>query len=245
MEVQRRSGCCFSFHKAAKPLLRAALGEQAAQTTVAFSVPPSVITQVDDEETKQCLEEGLDIAADLLRKDRVDAHELAMDTLKHISKASASPEVAARCILSGEFQSTLLALIESFSMDRKTYNEATSTIEKEAFKQMHRSALAILANCFRALESSGALENVLEGNQQFASNALLAALVDDVSKASDRPHDACEAVKCLQSLCRSSKDAHDKLLELGAPQAVQKAKEHGACSHKQLNEQCCSLETSL
>lgn len=242
VEVQRRSGCCFSFHKTAKPLLRAALGEEALGTTVAFSVPNSIMTQ-GNEEAKQCLEEGLDIAADLLKKDRIDAHALAIETLNHLSKASSHPDFAARCILSEEFQCTLLALVESFRMDRDTYSEVSSSIEQDALEQMHRAALSTLSNCFRALEASGELECVLESNQQLSSNGLLTALVEDVSKASDRPHDACEAIKCIQSLSRSSKMARDKLVQLGAPDAVQQAKSFGACRHKLLNEQCCELES--
>lgn len=244
VEVQRLAGCCFLFHQCAKSVLRAAKGVPAASPTKTFQIPESIPRETE-QETKECIEEGLEIAADLLKKDRIDAHLLAIESLVCLSKATKTRKFAAKCILCGEFLSTLLSLIESFQMDHQTYQDVTSQVQESHLFAMHRNALTILANCLVSLEEQGKLNTTLKTQRELCSNSLILALVEDVSKSDTRPHDACQAARCLQSLMRSSNDVGRKLLEIGATDKVQEAHQQGCCRHAQLERECQKLRKMM
>jgi len=211
VEIQRTAGCCFLFHQSAKAVLRAAKGLRKQQPQISFTIPDCV-PQETEEESKQCTQEGLEIALDLLKKDRLDAHMLAIESLVYLTKATKNRSFAAHCILCGEFRSTILCLVESFRMHKST-SVALSQMEEEHLTIMHRNALTVLANCLVALEHSGELLHVLGQQEEFRSNTLLATLVDEVGSAEQRPHDACQAARCLQSLFRASDDTKQQLFD--------------------------------
>jgi len=250
VEVQRGAGCCFLFCQTCKAILRAAKGDTAAATTVRCFTIPDCVPQLSLEEEKQLIQDDLEIAADLLlTNNKHDAHLLGIQSLAHLSKVTKCRAFAAQCILGGDFLPTLLSLVESYRMDRNCNNDNTtetlSVMEEEHFFFMHRHALAVLSNCLTALEASGELQHVLEQNEELCSVALLTSLVNEMAHASERPHEACYAVQCINSMVRSSTAVKQAACELGAIQALDSAYREGVCRHANLATFASKLQSDI
>jgi hypothetical protein len=149
--------------------------------------------------------------------------------------------------MSGDFLPTLLCLVESFRMhERSTRDETTlSKMEEEHFSIMHRHALTVLGNCLVALEESGELKQVLEQRKELLSESLLESLVHEVGQADTRPHDACQAIRCLQCLVRASSEVRAMACQLGAPKALDSAYREGVSRHATLEQECGMLQMDL
>lgn len=241
VEIQKLDGCCFLYCQAAKAILRAAKG-QSSPPKRKFALPACVPRESDDVR-RSCIESGLEIASSMLKEKRIDAHAMAIDTLLHISKATQKPGFAAHCILCGEFRSTLLSLVEC---SRLCPSEVPmDDFEKEQAAVMHRNALTIIANCLKALHDSRELQEVLAQQDDLSSLGFLASLVEDVSACNERPHDACEAARCLQPLMRTSESIRRKVLELGAADALDSASHEGVCRHALLESACAKLRCEM
>lgn len=245
VEVQRAAGCCFLFCQATKAILRAAKGDATVQPARCFTLP-ACVPQQSHEEEKQLIQDDLQNCASLLKKDRHDAHLLAMESLCHLSKATKRNRAfAAHCILCGDFLSTLLCLVESYRMSPCDSELVLSDMEQEHFSLMHRHALTILGNCLVALDESGELSHLLENQPELASKSLTACLVLQVSNSQEHPHDACQAVRCLKSLVRTCAEIKQNACDLGAAAAIDAAQQQGACSHTALEQESVTLKNLL
>jgi hypothetical protein len=247
VELQRVSGCCFFYQQTVKALFRAAKGEPERRLSYNYSIPDCV-PQESPEETKQCVQEGIDCASALLKKEgRFDSHALAMESLVHITNATKCRTFAAHCILCGDFLSTLICLVEASRMERPgTAMQGLSSMEEEHFRVMHRHALAVLANCLSALDDSGELAHVLKQQPELSSTTFLLALLDDVANATDRPHDACQATRCLRALVQTCSDTKSRIVgELGGLPALEAAHSQGICRNAYLETECQKLKLHL
>jgi len=244
VEVQRGAGCCFLFCQASKAILRAAKGSSAPKAMRRFTIP-GCVPQESVEERKQLIEDDLEIASSLLKKDRLDAHMLGMESLCYLSNATKCCSFAAKSILGGECFSTLLCLVQSFRMHEASRDETLSDMEEKHFAMMHRHALTVLANCLVALEESGELEQVLSLQKELLSESLLQCLVEEVAQATTRPHDACQAVRCLQSLVRASSELKTLACHLGASKALDSAHREGVCRHATLEQESGKLQLDI
>ena len=243
VECQKLDGCCFLYCQAAKAVLRAVKG-QPAPPKRKFALPACVPRESDDA-LKSCIESGLECAASMIKSDRMDSHMMAIDTLLHISKATEKPAFAAHCILCGDFRSTLLSLVECCRMDRSQSESRLGEVEEQHVAIMHRNALSIIANCFKALQDSRELVQVIAEQEDLSSPDFLAALVEDVSACTQRPHDACEAARCLRPLMCASETIRRKVLEFGAEDAVDAAAQEGSCRHALLENACAKLRCEM
>jgi hypothetical protein len=246
VEIQRGSGCSFLFCQASKAILRAAKGSCAPKPVRCFKIPDCV-PQQSLSECQKLIEDDLEIACQLLKNDRFDTHLLGMESLVHLTNATKCGSFAAQCIISGDFLSTLLCLVESFRMhERSTRDETTlSVMEEEHFSMMHRHALTVLANCLASLEESGELEQVLAQRKELLSESLLELLVHEVSQSNTRPHDACQAVRCMQCLVRASSQLKALACQLGAPKALDSAHREGASRHCTLEQESRKLQMDI
>eukprot|EP00522_Entomoneis_paludosa_P018785 CAMPEP_0172440136 /NCGR_PEP_ID=MMETSP1065-20121228/881_1 /TAXON_ID=265537 /ORGANISM="Amphiprora paludosa, Strain CCMP125" /LENGTH=368 /DNA_ID=CAMNT_0013188919 /DNA_START=113 /DNA_END=1219 /DNA_ORIENTATION=+ len=239
VEVQKASGCCYSYCQAAKAVLRAAKGIRTPAKRRTFSIPPCV-PKVSAEESEAATRDGLELAEQLLAKQQMDANLLAVESLVHLSKATENQCFTARCILSGQFQVKLLSLIDSFD-SASGHDE----IERDHLNMMKRHSLAILANCFAALERSGELVSLLQQQQELTSKGVVSALVSEVAAAGERPHDACQAANCLRTLLAASEETKRKAADLNACEAISQARHTGVCRHAALEDACTQLRTLL
>jgi hypothetical protein len=244
VELQRLAGCCFLFHQTAKTVLRAAKGMEPLKRRT-FSVPPSV-PKCDAEEEKECLENGLELAASLLKKDRLDAHMLAMESLTHLSRSTKCQCLVAKAILCGPLLDTLISLIESWSIcAADSAEDEKGEVEEQHCASMHRLAISVLANCLGVLEAEGELSEVIAHlREQLCTPSLLMALVDELRRAEQRPHDACEAARCLQTLVRSCK-CKQSIMDCDGLNAAAFAYEAGASSHANLEKECHLLQMEI
>ena len=250
VELQRQAGCCYLFQQTAKCVLRAAKGLPAAKRRT-YAVPPSM-PKTNDAEERLCLEQGLELAASLLKKDRLDAHMLAMESLTHLSRSSKCRCLIAKAILAGPLLETLVSLIETWSLCANTntmMEEEKGELEEQHCAGMHRLAMAILANCLSTLEAEGELGTVLAAErhtrEQLCSPSLWMALVDELRRAEQRPHDATEAARCLQPLLRNCQECKGQLLECDGVTAASIALDAGISRHAQLEQECQRLKLEI
>jgi hypothetical protein len=243
VEVQRRSGCCFLFHQAAKSILCAAKGKK-PQRLPTFKIPECVKADADLS-FEDSTEEAVQIASGLLKKDRYDAHLLGIESLVQVTKKATST-TAARALFRGEVLDTILSLIQSWQMHQKDKDDyVIPEMEKDYCVKMHRNALTVLANCLNALEQAGELEELLGTQDRLVADELLSVLIDDLESAEQRPHDAWQACRCLKTLLRSFKDTKMRAVGLGAPKAATIALNEGACTHLRLEEECRKLQVEI
>jgi hypothetical protein len=243
VEVQRRSGCCFLFHQAAKSILCAAKGMK-PQRLPTFKIPECVKAKVNFS-FEDSTEEAVQIASGLLKKDRYDAHLLGMESLVQLTKGATSTK-AAHALFHGQVLDNILSLIQSWRMHHEDMDVCVvSDTEKDYFAMMHRYALTVLANCLNALEQASELEQLLGTQYRLVADELLSVLIDELKNAEQRPHDAWQACRCLKTLLRSSKDTKMRAVGLGAPKAATSALNEGACTHLHLEEECRKLQVEL
>lgn len=246
VELQRQAGCCYLFHQTAKTVLRAAKGMDQPQRR-SYLVPVSLPKCADAEE-KECLEKGLELARDLLSKDRLDAHLLAMESLTCLSRSAKCQCLVAKAILTGPLLDTIVSLIECWSICAQdaAKEEEKGEVEENHCASMHRLAISVLANCLSVLESEGELESVLvQRGEQLCSPSLLMALVEELRRAEQRPHDATEAARCLQPLLRSCPECKPRIMECDGLSAASIAYNAGVSSHANLQKECQSLKLEI
>lgn len=244
VELQRQAGCCYLFHQTAKTVLRAAKGMEPMKRRT-YSIPPSV-PKCNDEEERECLESGLELACGLLKKDRLDAHQLAMESLTQLSRSSKCKCLIAKAILCGPLLDTLVSLIESWTICASDAAVEKGEMEEQHCATMHRLAIAVLANCLNTLEAEGELKSVLEQRrEELCSPSLLMALVEELRRAGQRPHDACEAARCLQPLVRSCPCAKSRLMDCGCLNATSVAFDAGVNSHANLERETQLLKLEI
>mmetsp|Transcript_12137 Transcript_12137/g.29481 ORF Transcript_12137/g.29481 Transcript_12137/m.29481 type:complete len:374 (+) Transcript_12137:169-1290(+) len=240
VEVQKSSGCCYSYCQAAKAVLRAAKGLRTPAKRRTFSIPPSV-PRVSQEECETATREGLELAEQLLGKQQIDSNLMAIESLNHLSKPCPTQCLVARSILTGPFlRGKLLSLVESDSTDA-SFDE----VEKEHVTLMRRYAFSILSNCFAALEQSGELVEMLQKQEELTSTEVVSALVRQVAAAGNSPHDAYQAAKCLRTLLAASDETKRKAADLNAFETISQARHMGVCRHAALEDACTRLRTLL
>ena len=255
MEVQRVSGCSYSYCRAAKSVLRAAKGIQV--NTLAGSSPslrralplPCCIPKADPQEAEVAGREGFEIALNLLKQERLDTRLLAIESLEKLTFSKEYRSMTARSILSGEVCSTLLDLIQSSpSLMESENNHYISKAEQDHLAIMRRKAFVVLANSLLALEqecAAGELCHLLQQQHELTSRSMLESLTHELASASDRPHEACQATECLRILMLASKDVQRQAIEFGgiSESLIFQAQRVGVCRHVELEQACTKFRT--
>jgi hypothetical protein len=241
VEVQRQTGCSFLFHQAAKAILRSAKGIRTPSPQKRRFTIPGSIPKESPEQQQRCMEEGLEIAFNLLKKDKFDAQLLAMESLEQLTRASGCRAFAANKVLCDQFLPTLVSLIKSRESKQA---EAVSEMEEKHFAIVHRQALTILANSLAAVQESEELLGLLSQSNELCSQSLLSVLVSDLNASCQRPHDACQSALCIQSLVLCE-EVKDQLMDLGAASAVSTACCEGACRNAILEKESKKLRFQM
>ena len=83
VEVQRRTGCSYTFHQCSKAVLRAAKGQEPSRDMPRFVVPDVIR---DHEDTRKINEEVIERSFDLLQSHRVDSKLLGVQNLVKVSE---------------------------------------------------------------------------------------------------------------------------------------------------------------
>lgn len=138
VEVQRRTGCSYTFHQCSKAILRAAKGLEPCNRDKPRLVVPDVIRNL--EETHKVNEEVMERSFDLLQSQRVDCKELGMQNLVKLSES----------IPLGD---RLPIIIEQVLL-RPDEDDAFATM-------LRRDALTVLANALALSQPTQLLSNEL------------------------------------------------------------------------------------
>lgn len=258
VEVQKLMGCSFGFCQVAKTVLNAAKGvnvkaessqsRKTVQPPFTFKLPPIPLKQVvenRDEAVVECVEHALN----LLKSNRFDCDIIAMESLFHITSSKCSDRnCAAQKILCGPVLETLSRFI------KRTSSAEYSDSDDDEFEDDNSctarcKALAVFANCLDVAEKSEMLCSIMKQKHVqeciYRDDHLVLALVDDLKMASMKPHDACQAARCLQSLVRSSPQIRSLACKLDIADAAACAARVGCVSHFALEAESSQLREAL
>jgi hypothetical protein len=195
VEVQRRKGCSVSFHKYGRRLLDSASGTFIADDN-AYSVPKvSPCIQEEQKKDEESSVLALEIAASLLRKDRMDARRLGLESLCLLTdpdKAGVeTAKLSSQVVLFGSVQDAqaenadfipdelgireaILSLVqfgrlgEYGDFEDDLEDEEVDNDEKEFNDVLHNLALGVLSNALAVLEpEKNACEDVSDSTDSF------------------------------------------------------------------------------
>jgi hypothetical protein len=249
VECQRSAGCGLLFCKTAKKVLKAARDGKKASTsgkkTLSKTIPSAVrgcvpnIPIVDVEESvKDCLQ----IACDMIRGGHLDAQQLAIESLLHVSNSYKTQAFCATLILSSNILLPALISLVLFCTLEGSASSFNSEIEEECFAVMRRHSLTVLANCFTTLDASNALGAVVAEKPELLDYNFLKTLVLFVASAATKPHEAADACKCLQMLCLHSTNAKQRVADFGTSMYLEHAQH---CRHAMLHDASTKLMVAL
>lgn len=245
VEVQRSCGCSFAFHELAKCVLRSAKGVTSSPPAPRTFALPKCIPRETEEERRECLREGLEIASSLLLKDALDSHMMALESLVHLTNVCKMGFAAESILDHAEILRVLLSLVEDSNNGISASRRSSSELEQNNLVIMRRQALTVLANCLDTLKGNGKLHACLNRHSALLQDSLVQALVNQVAMAEEAPHDACQAVRCLTTLTEASTFTRRRALELGAPAIVSQAHQSGQCRHAELQGLSSKLQLSM
>ena len=229
VEVQRTAGCSYSFREACRAVLRSAKGLQPIEPQKRRYTIPSALPSRTTEILQQCVHDDYQIAYNMLQSGRSDSQELALDSLEHMTRSCEAKDVAAKIVLSCDCLTQLTTLLQA----------------EEGFQSsvLRRKVLAVIANACLALNPVDLAETV-SSNESLKDRSFVSMLLSALEDATDRPHDAYQAARCLQSLL-VCKDVESIMLEMSAVEVVEFARTAGSSSHNALAEEAQKLMTKL
>eukprot|EP00565_Helicotheca_tamesis_P009591 CAMPEP_0185727874 /NCGR_PEP_ID=MMETSP1171-20130828/3431_1 /TAXON_ID=374046 /ORGANISM="Helicotheca tamensis, Strain CCMP826" /LENGTH=338 /DNA_ID=CAMNT_0028396517 /DNA_START=354 /DNA_END=1370 /DNA_ORIENTATION=+ len=249
VEVQRRSGCSLSFFSVARTILQSVKdGYKGEDNPINFQVKPP---QIQDIGTSECYSHkereeeknfALELAADgLIRNSKIDLKMIAMESLLTLTDGqSTEPQIslaAARNILLCDDDKHQDIRRSIFGYVRQTYHDdyPDNDFEERHYLVMHNHALAILANMTHLLSTSGdELQMIMKSEEWIGDAGLLSVLIDELRSAETRPHDAYQAMRCINAIISVSFDVKNRAVELGAQSAIDLSRKVGHCSHEML-----------
>lgn len=242
VELQRRSGSGITFHRAARAVLCAAQGQ--ATRTPPLRARPSMHRAVPaalNVAMRRDIDEEIERAGDLLRKDRLDANILGVESLRFLTDISSNHDAAlyvAKKLFHGNEDAgcheAVASLVRSWRLHGEDAEEICDDLTENYYATMHSHALVVLSNCLNALAQTGELLVALRSKNIFLSDDIISSLVKEVASAETRPHNACHALRSLNALMGVSDELQARAAELGAARATGLALNEGACEHSML-----------
>jgi len=267
VEIQKKRGCTMRFRRTARLVLLSAKGtttasspaQNARRSTRNFRplLPKNrtiLSSGVGDgsQHITSVVENALEHAFTLLKKDRLDAKELGMESLVLLTDEECSGVdkalLASKAILGDgsrwgtEFVATLA---ETAKNDRPSHS--SSEQQQRHREVMRRRTLAAAANSLTALQGSdpGLCASLCEDGW-VGREETLAALVEDVRDAEARPYDAREATRCLNVILGASDVPRRRALDLGLlTSAATLSRAVGRCQNPRLGEEADRLLSLL
>mmetsp|Transcript_30043 Transcript_30043/g.49637 ORF Transcript_30043/g.49637 Transcript_30043/m.49637 type:complete len:368 (-) Transcript_30043:135-1238(-) len=211
VEVQRRTGCSYTFRQCSKAILRAAKGEQQQQQQPCQAPPPLPPSLPTLDNAISIEKEAIDIAFDLLAQERVDAQLLGMQSLLSCNNNTTPTTV---------FQTDQLAVIIKHATSRQS--------------ELRRDALTVLANCW-SQNNSNTMPKV---NHDLLLRTLIADLTDqDLHVA----HQAARCLTAIWQSSSGVDELKALLLTYGSATATRMALREGQSKHALLEQETTRL----
>lgn len=239
VEVQRRGGSSYHFHRICRAIL------DASKNCASTILPAPALKRPVDLIKNEDIEKGahgdamraLEITSDLLQKDRIDANLLGMESLEALTdplKTSAAMALtASKSIIceaeKSEIRDAIASLVQ-FGIMSLDDDEETCAQEDRLRKELRSRALIVLSNALRVVAQGGFLKSALRKQAWFVDQ-LIPILVDEIREAKRSPHDAFSATKCLNTLFSFSEEARQKAVSLGAMDIITEARDFGVLTH--------------
>eukprot|EP00591_Stephanopyxis_turris_P009452 CAMPEP_0195518352 /NCGR_PEP_ID=MMETSP0794_2-20130614/12693_1 /TAXON_ID=515487 /ORGANISM="Stephanopyxis turris, Strain CCMP 815" /LENGTH=461 /DNA_ID=CAMNT_0040647301 /DNA_START=55 /DNA_END=1440 /DNA_ORIENTATION=- len=293
VEIQQMRGgaCPFVFHRDyCRPILRAAQGHVAlpAKPNQGSLFPPPLarrrvvrssgdaggkaLAAMDVSELEDATILALENVAGLLKKDRMDANKLGMESLCLFTDGSSSTRphtalYAARAVLlgpaaadegrlaekgcdvaSGDIHEAIFSLVahEKMSMGFAADDEDGDDEEfADSFHQtlLHNLALKVLVNSLELLQKLGRLDDILCSS--FCQEDSVVALLSEIEKVSEnvsKSHDAALATRALFLIFQVCKDSRMFAHAHGAVNVLEQAMHAGGKMHVMLG---CEIERTI
>ena len=264
VEMQRTNGSSIQFHKVAQTLLKVAKETQAQSISDSSSTSSNKVysnrlqqqrrdsisndekKERDQEEIFTCTLEMVDA---LLKKDRVDANLLGMESLQllttHKSASDAMVKFVSNVVITGErfsdIKSTISSLITKYTIDGES---STNEVEEGYYRKMRVCALTVLSSALKTFfdvgDSSGIktntckIDSILLSDDWLGDHGLLNLLIGELKNAKIEPNDAFLAAKSLEIVLLRSLQMRGEAIKLHAQTIITESLELGQASYPQL-----------
>eukprot|EP00568_Trieres_chinensis_P003696 CAMPEP_0183311180 /NCGR_PEP_ID=MMETSP0160_2-20130417/35581_1 /TAXON_ID=2839 ORGANISM="Odontella Sinensis, Strain Grunow 1884" /NCGR_SAMPLE_ID=MMETSP0160_2 /ASSEMBLY_ACC=CAM_ASM_000250 /LENGTH=381 /DNA_ID=CAMNT_0025475681 /DNA_START=153 /DNA_END=1295 /DNA_ORIENTATION=+ len=242
VEVQKKRGCSFRFHKLARAILRAARGIDVGSlhngitpkmVSVALlqkrrhAIDGMVVTQAQSK-----IDNALESAENLLEKDRMDANVLGIESLVLLtdekSSGIESASYAAKSIITNDDKFTSMVL----SFLKPSPPCIGDSTEQEHINKMRHQALMTLANSLAVLARNATdAERLLPCKKWSEDKGLLSIVIDELKQSQARPHTGYQAMRCLNGMMQISDVLKHRAIELGAYERMEMMKDIGSNCH--------------
>jgi hypothetical protein len=234
VEIQRKSGSSLSFHRHARIILKCAVSGDVNEDVNKRIMPiRRPVLAPPPSKSPRKMESALELACSMLKKDRLDANQLGMESLVFLTDATlcdlnsiALP--VSRILLQGgpdrynnDLHHMLLNYIQGKNSENDDMDDArddlvtSNDLEDRHSAIMHYNALIVLANSLETIGSASRSELSTILHDQGLKD-LLTVLVQEVSMAEVHPHNAYQATRCLSALLESSPTTRGMVKEMGA-----------------------------
>lgn len=268
VEIQRARGDSLTYTANAREILASARGKEIDEEKAnkrrssSLTCIPSIITS-KMESIKSSHSEELDVPSsvehveELIRKDRIDAVQLGLDSLLFLtdrvrSQVSLS---ASEAVLHGDanghstIKKFIINMIHCCPSSGVISSRDESSFDFASRRQeiMHNTALAVLGNSLEtALAAhSPTLNSVVQSDEWMGDSGIVNVLLSELSHANERSHDAYHAARCLNTLLETSTDVKRKLVERGLQISMKESQSVGRSRHSLLARECDLALASL
>ena len=261
VEMQRTNGSSVQFHKIAQTLLKVAKETQAQSPldpsspfTNKVDIKKLHHSQKQSKEKKEHNQEEvfictLEMVDALLKKDRVDANLLGMESLQlltsHKSASDSMVKFVSNIVITGErfgdIKGTISSLITKYTIDGDT---PTNDVEEGYYRKMRVCALTVLSNSLKSFfdlnETSDAktdtckIDSILSSDDWLGDHGLLTLLVEELKNAKVEPNDAYLAGKSLEIVFLRSMRMRSEAIKLNAQTIITESLELGQASYPPL-----------
>jgi len=224
---------------------------------VGRTVPAVLPEPVGADAEEYSAERALETAGDLLRKDRIDANKLGMESLVLLTKVESSGvdrALYSSRVLLTDNTNEFSELKEMFTTLLVGSPDSDESDEYDAFDRRHNKGMYLLAlealgNSLSVLATHDpdSLRSTLNGQSWMGKDGpLLSTLIGELGRADTHPHEACEAARCLRAvLAAAPEPAQCCAKELGAPEKLIAAQRLGQCRHSMLERESTAALTLL
>lgn len=251
VEIRRKNGSPISFHRAARAIINAAKGNNINMNS-SLTPTSQTKTRIAHEENKHdddvTVARTIEKVDSLLRKDRVDANLLGLESLLHLTNSGSSSKTmalfTAGVILNGwkndVIKNTVFSLIKNSNDDE---DEAKNIVEDGFNQRMRIFALSLLANSLevssnnRQCDGGGEindLESKLSNDEWVEDGGILWSLVEKLKNSESCLQEAYFAAKCLKTALEASADLRSWATEREVSNVVEHSQKVGHSTHNLL-----------
>ena len=244
VEVRKKRGCSYRFHKMARSILRAAQGitenmagrqrklvsSNLARKKISSNLAPCHFS------VEHTMDLALESASSLLKKDRLDANLLGLESLVFLTDAEStgSPKAlhASRAVLCEDVRPEGLKTSIKAFIQNDNRSHCQGAHEDHCSAMMRSHALAILANSIFCLsQNESELCTIVNDKEWISSDGFLGNLLEEIGHADTRPHDSYQAARCLNIIMSASSNFKEHAMKLGASNKLEMSYGVGNCRH--------------